>query len=115
MKPKQPEATSWLSNIVPGASTTNNYNSGQPLADGGGNVAGDEQSPLDGSDPRGILSPMKPVNLLPQVPINSNSRKLSDNEEHDCEVIGEIVLKFFYSYYIIVLTLSIMKNNIFPG
>lgn len=45
---------------------------------------------MDPLENRSILSPMKPVNLLPQVPINSNSRKLSDNEEHDCEVIGKI-------------------------
>jgi dynamin 1-like protein len=39
---------------------------------------------------RSVLSPVKPVNLLPQVPINSNSyRKLSENEEHDCEIIGD--------------------------
>lgn len=40
-------------------------------------------------DIRSVLSPQKPVNLLPQVPINSSGyRKLSENEEHDCEIIG---------------------------
>lgn len=41
------------------------------------------------TDIRSVLSPVKPVNLLPQIPINSNSyRKLSEHEEHDCEIIG---------------------------
>lgn len=44
---------------------------------------------LRSDDLRSVLSPQKPVNLLPQVPINSNAyRKLSENEEHDCEIIG---------------------------
>lgn len=38
---------------------------------------------------KSVLSPVKPVNLLPSVPINSSGyRKLSENEEHDCEIIG---------------------------
>lgn len=38
-------------------------------------------------DPNKMLSPIKPVNLLPEVP-SQTSRKLSDREQHDCEVIG---------------------------
>ena len=38
---------------------------------------------------RSVPNSVKPVNLLPQVPINNaNFRKLSENEEHDCEIIG---------------------------
>ncbi|XP_073965702.1 dynamin related protein 1 isoform X3 [Choristoneura fumiferana] len=33
------------------------------------------------------LTPQKPVNLLPEVPSHT-SRKLSDREQHDCDVIG---------------------------
>lgn len=41
-------------------------------------------------DLRSVLSPDKPVNLLPQVPLDGRSyRNLSANEEHDCEIIGE--------------------------
>ncbi|XP_019867477.2 dynamin-1-like protein isoform X5 [Aethina tumida] len=48
-------------------------------------------------DIRSVLSPVKPVNLLPQVPINSNSfRKLSENEEHDCEIIERLIKSYFY-------------------
>lgn len=39
----------------------------------------------------GALSPQKPVNLLPEVPIQ-HSRKLSDREKRDCDVIGRIGL-----------------------
>lgn len=53
-------------------------------------------SPPD-DDIRSVLSPVKPVNLLPQVPINSSSyRKLSDNEEHDCEIIERLIKCYFY-------------------
>lgn len=36
----------------------------------------------------GALSPQKPVNLLPEVP-SQHSRKLSDREKRDCDVIGK--------------------------
>lgn len=50
-------------------------------------------------DIRSVLSPVKPVNLLPQIPINSNSfRKLSENEEHDCEIIGMYFLILEYDW-----------------
>ncbi|XP_018327771.1 dynamin-1-like protein isoform X2 [Agrilus planipennis] len=49
------------------------------------------------SDIRSILSPVKPVNLLPQIPLNSNSyRKLSENEEHDCAIIERLIKSYFY-------------------
>lgn len=35
----------------------------------------------------GILSPQKPVNLLPEVPMQQ-TRKLTERETKDCEVIG---------------------------
>lgn len=47
---------------------------------------------MKNDDIRSVLSPQKPVNLLPQVPINSSGyRKLSENEEHDCEIIGKFL------------------------
>ncbi|XP_072396733.1 dynamin-1-like protein isoform X1 [Diabrotica undecimpunctata] len=46
---------------------------------------------------KNILSPEKPVNLLPQVPVNSSSfRKLSEHEEHDCEIIERLIKSYFY-------------------
>ncbi|XP_048481039.1 dynamin-1-like protein isoform X2 [Plutella xylostella] len=38
-------------------------------------------------DSKQVLTPQKPVNLLPEVP-SQTSRKLSDREQHDCDVIG---------------------------
>lgn len=48
-------------------------------------------------DPNKVLSPVKPVNLLPEVP-SQTSRKLSDREQHDCEVIGMDSIKFEFFF-----------------
>lgn len=41
---------------------------------------------------KAVSSPQqKPVNLLPEVPMQT-SRKLSDREERDCDVIGKILV-----------------------
>jgi dynamin 1-like protein len=45
-------------------------------------------TPTHQNDGKSVLSPQKPVNLLPEVPIQS-SRKLSDKEQRDCDVIGK--------------------------
>ncbi|KPJ01913.1 Dynamin-1-like protein [Papilio xuthus] len=42
---------------------------------------------FNGSLENKVLTPQKPVNLLPEVP-SQTSRKLSDREQHDCDVIG---------------------------
>ncbi|CAK1551886.1 unnamed protein product [Leptosia nina] len=42
---------------------------------------------MNGSPENKVLTPQKPVNLLPEVPSHT-SRKLSDREQHDCDVIG---------------------------
>lgn len=71
------DATTWVSNLIPTQiekENVNHINSAETVST---------------EELRSVLSPVKPVNLLPQVPINSNSyRKLSENEEHDCEIIG---------------------------
>lgn len=41
-------------------------------------------------------SPMKPVNLLPEVPMTTSlSRKLSPREQRDCEVIERLIKSYF--------------------
>ena len=41
-------------------------------------------------------SPMKPVNLLPEVPMSTSlSRKLSPREQRDCEVIERLIKSYF--------------------
>ncbi|KAL0839665.1 hypothetical protein ABMA28_016327 [Loxostege sticticalis] len=42
---------------------------------------------VNGTPENKVLTPQKPVNLLPEVPSHT-SRKLSDREQHDCDVIG---------------------------
>ncbi|XP_053600362.1 dynamin-1-like protein isoform X8 [Plodia interpunctella] len=41
------------------------------------------------------LTPQKPVNLLPEVPSHT-SRKLSEREQHDCDVIERLIKSYFY-------------------
>jgi len=44
-------------------------------------------TPTHQNDVKGVLSPQKPVNLLPEVPMQTG-RKLSEREQRDCDVIG---------------------------
>jgi len=39
-----------------------------------------------------MVSPVKPVNLLPDVPANHNPRRLTDKEQKDCDVIGGLLV-----------------------
>lgn len=42
-------------------------------------------------------SPMKPVNLLPEVPMSTTlTRKLSPREQRDCEVIERLIKSYYY-------------------
>lgn len=83
------EATTWVSKLVP-AQNEKEKDKENYVNSNLENVAAE-------NDIRSVLSPIKPVNLLPQIPINSNSyRKLSENEEHDCEIIG---MFFFIMMY----------------
>ncbi|CAH2062882.1 unnamed protein product, partial [Iphiclides podalirius] len=50
---------------------------------------------FNGSPENKVLTPQKPVNLLPEVP-NQTSRKLSDREQHDCDVIERLIKSYFY-------------------
>ncbi|KAJ8725091.1 hypothetical protein PYW07_016049 [Mythimna separata] len=50
---------------------------------------------MNGTPENKVLTPQKPVNLLPEVP-NQTSRKLSDREQHDCDVIERLIKSYFY-------------------
>ncbi|XP_038213106.1 dynamin-1-like protein isoform X4 [Zerene cesonia] len=50
---------------------------------------------MNGSPENKALTPQKPVNLLPEVP-SQTSRKLSDREQHDCDVIEKLIKSYFY-------------------
>ncbi|KAK7794186.1 hypothetical protein R5R35_000481 [Gryllus longicercus] len=73
----------WLATILPASrgdvKDNSTENSGSPQSDSGKNV----------------LSPQKPVNLLPDVSIQA-SRKLSDREQRDCDVIERLIKSYFY-------------------
>lgn len=45
--------------------------------------------------PQHVQSPQKPINLLPEVPSHT-SRKLSEKEQRDCEVIERLIKSYFY-------------------
>ncbi|XP_046978422.1 dynamin-1-like protein isoform X7 [Vanessa cardui] len=50
---------------------------------------------VNGSPENKAMTPQKPVNLLPEVP-SQTSRKLSDREQHDCDVIERLIKSYFY-------------------
>jgi len=89
-------ASNWLSNILPA-----------PKEEGGASGVGREQSPSpqhkaitqvvesEVSQASTAMSPMKPVNLLPEIPVQSG-RKLNDREQRDCEVIERLIKSYFY-------------------
>lgn len=74
---------SWLSNVL-------------PHARGGDQRNESSESSQNSTPTHGLMSPMKPVNLLPDVPINSNARKLTDKEQRDCDVIERLIKSYFY-------------------
>jgi dynamin 1-like protein len=71
--------TNWLSNILPPAKQDTSAESSQ-----------------SNTPTHSVMSPMKPVNLLPDVPINTASRKLTDKEQKDCDVIERLIKSYFY-------------------
>jgi dynamin 1-like protein len=71
---------SWLSNVLPPAKNTTEST----------------ESSQNTTPTHGIMSPMKPVNLLPDVPINTNSRRLTEKEQKDCDVIEKLIKSYFY-------------------
>ncbi|KRT80330.1 hypothetical protein AMK59_7973 [Oryctes borbonicus] len=81
------DATKWVNNLIPVSDieTKELHNNVNSIAE--------NRSPE--VDVKTVLSPVKPVNLLPQVP-SSNFRKLSENEEHDCEIIERLIKSYFY-------------------
>ncbi|XP_017026254.1 dynamin-1-like protein [Drosophila kikkawai] len=74
-------ASTWLSNILPPAPTR---------PDSIENSA--SNTPVHNN----LVSPVKPVNLLPDVPANHNPRRLTDKEQKDCDVIERLIKSYFY-------------------
>lgn len=75
----QDEKSAWLSNILPPARNDSSHESSQ-----------------SNTPTHSAMSPMKPVNLLPDVPLNTTSRRLTDKEQRDCDVIERLIKSYFY-------------------
>lgn len=80
---QQQKTSGWLSNILPPAAPNYNANSKTFSLDSNGS------STTNTPTHNNVMSPLKPVNLLPDVPINPTARKLTDKEQRDCDVIGK--------------------------
>ncbi|XP_064537397.1 dynamin-1-like protein isoform X1 [Drosophila montana] len=74
-------AGSWLSNILP--PPPNRHDSMENSA---------SNTPVHNN----MVSPLKPVNLLPDVPAIANPRRLTDKEQKDCDVIERLIKSYFY-------------------
>jgi len=85
-------ASTWLSNILPAPreegsvtrelSPSPQHRAVTQVLDGEGQMSG-------------VISPVKPVNLLPEIPVQTG-RKLNDREQRDCEVIERLIKSYFY-------------------
>ncbi|XP_064485062.1 dynamin-1-like protein isoform X2 [Ornithodoros turicata] len=75
-------ASGWIANFM-----------GTSRAGSGSNTPADV-TPLSTPMHSKLQSPIKPVNLLPEVPTNT-SRKLSAREQRDCEVIERLIRSYF--------------------
>jgi len=83
-------ASTWLSNIM-------------PTPKGEEEDISRETSPqhraisqVQEQEGQGVISPVKPVNLLPEIPVQSASRQLNNRESRDCQVIERLIKSYFY-------------------
>merc|ERR1719323_2491902 len=74
-------ASTWLSNILP----TPKEELDRELS----------PSPQQRAETQAAISPMEPVNLLPEIPTQTG-RKLNDREQRDVEVIERLIKSYFY-------------------
>ena len=52
-------------------------------------------TPFQAEETQAAISPMKPVNLLPEIPTQTG-RKLNDREQRDVEGIERLIKSYFY-------------------
>ncbi|XP_017466235.1 PREDICTED: dynamin-1-like protein isoform X1 [Rhagoletis zephyria] len=78
---------SWLATILPPAPSTSPATRALESHDNSAS-----NTPLHNN----IQSPVKPVNLLPDMPTHHGSRRLTDKEQNDCDVIERLIKSYFY-------------------
>jgi len=85
-------ASTWLSNILPAPREESGARDLSPSP-----VHRAVTQVVDGSfeTQNALMSPVKPVNLLPEIPVQTG-RKLNDREQRDCEVIERLIKSYFY-------------------
>jgi len=96
-RPARGEASTWLSNILPTPKgeeedEPRRRSPSPPEEPHNKNISSvQEHEP----SPQNLISPQKPVNLLPEIPIQSG-RKLNEREHRDCQVIERLIKSYFY-------------------
>jgi len=79
-------ASTWLSNILP----TPKEELDRELS-----PSPQQRAVMQAEETQAAISPMKPVNLLPEIPTQTG-RKLNDREQRDVEVIERLIKSYFY-------------------
>ncbi|XP_029049512.1 dynamin-1-like protein isoform X3 [Osmia bicornis bicornis] len=91
-----PSTTSTSSTIIPndtGRSESNSSIDGSPVRNHEQSRASPNPNPV--IEVIRTSSQQKPINLLPEVPMQT-SRKLSEREQRDCDVIERLIKSYFY-------------------
>jgi len=86
-------ASTWLSNILPTPKGEEDVNSREPSPSA--TPQHKAVSIIQDQEVQPIISPVKPVNLLPEIPAQTG-RKLNEREHRDCEVIERLIKSYFY-------------------
>ncbi|KAK6634624.1 Dynamin-1-like protein [Polyplax serrata] len=92
--------SNWLSHLTSLNSNNVNSTENSPLPTPVHTSSGTPQvngivNAQSASDVKGVLSPQKPVNLLPEVPTQAG-RRLTEREQRDCDVIERLIHTYFY-------------------
>ncbi|KAK7078200.1 Dynamin-1-like protein [Halocaridina rubra] len=90
--------SNWFSSLIAGPRPETNSTNMEISREASPNTTPTHQMDPPSLPPQpegGILSPQKPVNLLPEVPIQQ-TRKLTERETKDCEVIERLIKSYFY-------------------
>ncbi|KAL0267916.1 UNVERIFIED_CONTAM: hypothetical protein PYX00_010053 [Menopon gallinae] len=95
----EPPQSGWLSQITSlGANSNSSDNSPLVTPSHTSTAVSQVNGIVNGqksTDVKSVLSPQKPVNLLPEVPTEA-SRRLSEREKRDCDVIERLIHTYFY-------------------